>query len=1157
MLTLLLSSSSCRCTLDELWDLAVKYVLPTIPAGDDGDRGGLKTVLFRELLERPDVSFESDAGRSALEAALQGVDPLAESGGAGGARVRCKQSRIDIALTNGQVTLLNLLSETDMKTLKFVGKARFEGLLQKNFKVTGNPQTMAYATILRLCDYGLLVRRDVVTPLRDDKGRDGSPAVQNTKCVYLPCFVPPEDELAGLTAGKVAPVFSASAKGKECERRVIKHLEEAAGNVLRANELRKVLKLTKPQWNNTVQSLAKRNLVEKCSYQEGEKRSVDCVKLKKEGGQEACGSERAGKEAAPRAEIVGGSHVFAESYPMMNILHLLEQSAPGGADGVTIETRCWLHSKYKYLKEHYLKELQDANLVKKEKYNIGREVGWNFMLAGEAVANAENQVAENDEFTPQNRMRQSFILDLLKEKKFVLLSRLREMYCEVVGSAETDKGIQDLFKDNKSTQRSIAVLIDMGICRLETVHLSRKTVVASHTAKILVKKDVKVDKSLLMEIEKEQVKKPYRERVSKVEVQEVNSISHLIPGTSGQAMMKEEGVVKREDGDVGVLPKTRNSSNTVFHMLRLNGYIAGDIARVMTLHKYLWAMLTEKGSSSLNLDACLSGFSLSNFLRLVGIVSVPEEFLEADYNSETKICELPTSYQELFVNKKAENRFTAMIRVLKSFGLAEEYHDLDGPETSEADPRGRKARHITLKKYAHMTFDEKNPFLESEYGTAIVERIPVEKLEKVTFKLDSGESRDLYWDCLQSTFEGSGAGMHEQKLHLFPASVNRDVCFTKKWRESSLSSFSLLTFRMRQEILEELNTTNPKAQVDVDLGKLATKHGVGETILSEFVYYWVKNFRTSKIKSAKRLGRGDPVKNKSRRYTEKEDEILATAFAIARVTQGGDDSKEILWKDLPGVPSYLWPSLSTRLSKLRSNESVRAQFEEFSNFCAKNEFERREGGEGEDEDATLERYPQTLRMLANQDKDLRAFLLTLGDTFALEWNRRLEELKAVVKRESAAMLKAKVVKKKKKKGSKRIRMKQIPPMEGTSRKKRQKKGKSVAKSRSNAVKVEFPELEALQVANFLGITYHQFLSEGKPALHLPGLVQSYAPRQQVTQEGRLLSFLFRSPGAREDSVVKHLGEQGAAEELLSACVERGSVRQVSSSAGTRHYFLAC
>ena len=175
VLTLLLSSSSCRCTLDELWDLAVKYVLPTIPAGDDGDRGGLKTVLFRELLERPDVSFESDAGRSALEAALQGVDPLAESGGAGGARVRCKQSRIDIALTNGQVTLLNLLSETDMKTLKFVGKARFEGLLQKNFKVTGSPQTMAYATILRLCDYGLLVRRDVVTPLRDDKGRVGSP----------------------------------------------------------------------------------------------------------------------------------------------------------------------------------------------------------------------------------------------------------------------------------------------------------------------------------------------------------------------------------------------------------------------------------------------------------------------------------------------------------------------------------------------------------------------------------------------------------------------------------------------------------------------------------------------------------------------------------------------------------------------------------------------------------------------------------------------------------------------------------------------------------------------------------------------------------------------------------------------------------------------
>ena len=75
----------------------------------------------------------------------------------------------------------------------------------------------------------------------------------------------------------------------------------------------------------------------------------------------------------------------------------------------------------------------------------------------------------------------------------------------------------------------------------------------------------------------------------------------------------------------------------------------------MTLHKYLWAMLTEKGSSSLNLDACLSGFSLSNFLRLVGIVSMPEEFLEADYNSETKICELPTSYQELFVNKNNIN----------------------------------------------------------------------------------------------------------------------------------------------------------------------------------------------------------------------------------------------------------------------------------------------------------------------------------------------------------------------------------------------------------------------------------------------------------------------------------------------------------------------
>ena len=292
----------------ELWALAEEYVLARDAKGSSPPSS--KRRACAELLKRSDVVFEDESGAKRLGDLLDESSDVAdfdpfESEETGSLVVSCTEARREIAMLGGRVTLLNMLGDGDKSCLTVVAKKRYEGLVQKNFeKYIGVIQSMAYATIEKLVELGLVVKqRVVVKKEREDnqnggqEGKDQLRVVNNlTNCVYLPCFVPnikdnvshsvnDDGNAKDSSKESVSLVYTDTTEGRDAEKKILAMLSTAQGGVLRCAEMRNSIKLDKRKFQVLTTKLAKESLVEECfgtrEGKSGGSTRLRCLKLLK------------------------------------------------------------------------------------------------------------------------------------------------------------------------------------------------------------------------------------------------------------------------------------------------------------------------------------------------------------------------------------------------------------------------------------------------------------------------------------------------------------------------------------------------------------------------------------------------------------------------------------------------------------------------------------------------------------------------------------------------------------------------------------------------------------------------------------------------------------------------------------------------------------
>ncbi|UPR02910.1 hypothetical protein HOP50_11g62370 [Chloropicon primus] len=1152
------------CTLVELWALAEKYVLPCRPTSEVS---APKKQLFADLLERSEVEFLDKAGAQVLRKALKrggpADDPLSQLvGRAGELRVACTENRRQICLLDGRVTLFHVLNDTDKKFLEVLGKKRNEGVLMKNFEEhTKVSQHMAYATIQKLEEYGLVVTRSVL--LVEDK-KDSRVSTQPNKVIYLPCFVPQEGTVYG-ERPDLKPTFTDSEKGQAIKEEAIEMLKVAPNHVLRSYELRQYFNVKQSIWKNLVSSWLKDKLVEECYVRKGEKRTALCLKL--------CDTKKSGGEEA--ASKCSGTHVFAESYPLMDVMHLVKESASEGVDGIEAELKCWLNGK---TKNKLFKSLEDQKLLTKEKVLTGRAVGWKYKLAGvktEPDVRLDPMISDKG-LTKQNRLRMSFLLNLLKDREFVFLSQLRELYQQHV-EASGLKDEADIFADRKSARKAVAELEKKGRCHLHPVNLFRKTTMAGHESKVVLRQGLEFDDAMRKKVEAVANEKTSFASLAKKnemkvtqfdEVMEVDSISHLInkdkPGKPGllNAEQGKPDVPKKEETAEGekkggvcrgnIRPVQRKSEYWKTPVRRLHGMISGSVARAKAVHGHLWALQHARGSEILDLKKSATDMTVEQYTRLIGIYKVPQEVLKEEYSSSTRISEFPSACQEVLLNKESQNLYMSAIRVLTTFGLLRWYINMESDELNpKLDP------YVIVSKSAHIRIGEDLPsFSEQDFGFAIRKRERLEQAEEVEFALETEDQCEAYWNCLERTFRKSKFDACK-RAGLFPASEHKGVCMDQKWAESLLSS-TKLTLRIRAGLMQDLSKIPREEDLLRSTSTLVAKYGVDEEIVTEFARSWGVIYR--KLPGKKRRKRGEKEKAPApamRRYTESEDANLVVAFATALVLQGGD-AKKIQWGEISWIPNDIRSSLSKRLTKLRKNETIASKLQEISHYCIQNDKERVnmlvDTGAGQ-----LENYPERLRKLVRRDNKLGLGLKSLGEDFALGWFKLLEELQKVVQQEVAEMMRVKDAAESARREAKE--RKRLSAQQSTQRKsvqaskKRRRATAAGVQQQQQHVPMKF---EALPTINFLNTHFHTFMNDGQIAPpDTRCVVHKMVPRAEGGEEGRLLSFLYLKPGVRESAVTDHFGgDVDSTRKLLSSCVSSGLVKEVASSKGTMHYFLA-
>ena len=167
-------------------------------------------------------------------------------------------------------------------------------------------------------------------------------------------------------------------------------LRHAPGQVLFANELKRMLEIDKHAWIKVSRTLIEEGLIEECVYHsryeskkpESNRKTFMCVRLKKEREAPTRRNDTAEAEDVPEneeEENIEGANVLAEGWPMFDIVKCFESLYPAELKTREVEMRCFGHRKR--LKERFLDPLEKEHLVKKRKYQNGKEIGhlytWN------------------------------------------------------------------------------------------------------------------------------------------------------------------------------------------------------------------------------------------------------------------------------------------------------------------------------------------------------------------------------------------------------------------------------------------------------------------------------------------------------------------------------------------------------------------------------------------------------------------------------------------------------------------------------------------------------------------------------------------------------------------------------------------------------------
>ena len=847
--------------MGELWKLVEQGVLPFYSKSAPGTArldNIQKCSLCKALLSRDDVLLVGveKKGRKEFVQLLEDARENAEVRNSIQARidkirVRCTQSARDNMLVEGQISLLQQMSQSERKCLEVIAKKRYKGFLQKDLGTTiGVTQCVAYNCLKSLVDYQLVVKQRIIV-----KTSEKSKQKAIVQLVFLKSFLPRDIYEQQKADFAFLPVLdktaspsvslSDSTSATEYVKSVLELLKNAPGEVLRARQMQGQLGLDFKKWSYLERHLLSSELVEECVYNEGNKQ-IRCLKLKRGDDPSSSGRKEEGEDKTSIRGLAG-SHVYAESFPTQDIIRMILSKPSRSARLNDINVSCCLEPKRV---ANIMKELEDENVLKKTKYNVGREIGWEFSWVSPAsptdvppgAASGKKAPSSNPTYTLNNKLRQEFILNVLKKRKFVLVSHLRKIFKEIEERPGFDEPI---FNDSKTTERSFEALAEEGKCQVQNVRLNRKTSLQSYICKVLLRKGVKIDKDLLQEIQQASTvktvgKKKYehRKQVDEVAILSSVGVAKAVKSEFKDNHVKSESPLGNDSANLAI--KNNSWLDSCF---RLNGFMVGIARRARALHEYLWkCSFREQQKHSvdlrpLNIRRCVSNMAIEDFVRIVGVLKFPEEIVEHGYSY---VHELPQAIQDDFLSVRAQERIMKVVNLLKDLGLVEEYINLEIEERSHSE--------IVLKETACITANEENS-IRDEFEGAIQSREQTEDGEQFLFDLDTQFKCSAYWECLQKVFdESDSAWCAEQGL--YPASVlgliGQSPQVQMKWEEGP-SSCRTLTYKVRHELIREFGSKSKvfvkcrnKVETNINCKSLSAKYHVEESVIRDVAKWWAK-----------------------------------------------------------------------------------------------------------------------------------------------------------------------------------------------------------------------------------------------------------------------------------------------------------------------------